>query len=127
MLNFARGEIVDGAALQELYKNGHKGKYICDFADEFMQNHEHFMCIPHLGASTEEAEDNCAAMAANQVRATSLPRKRERVLPLLLSTRSLLALHPRSSRPPPALFSTSTRRLPRELQPTSPRICRARR
>jgi len=67
MLNFARGEIVDGDALVKLYENGHKGKYICDFADEFMQNHKDFMCIPHLGASTEEAEDNCAAMAANQI------------------------------------------------------------
>lgn len=67
LLNFARGEIVDGQALLQLYENGHKGRYICDFADEGMQNHPKFMCIPHLGASTEEAEDNCAAMAANQV------------------------------------------------------------
>ncbi len=70
MLNFARGEIVDGEALIKLYENGHKGRYICDFADEFMQDHPAFMCIPHLGASTEEAEDNCAAMAAHQVTAT---------------------------------------------------------
>jgi len=67
ILNMARGEIVDGNALQRLYKAGHFGKYICDFADEFMQNHEKFICIPHLGASTAEAEDNCAEMAANQI------------------------------------------------------------
>merc|ERR1719182_1392762 len=67
MLNMARGEIVDGDALKALYANGHSGKYICDFADEFMQNHPNFMCIPHLGASTEEAEDNCAEMAARQI------------------------------------------------------------
>jgi len=67
MLNFARGEIVDGEALVKLYDNGHKGKYICDFADPFMQHHKDFICIPHLGASTEEAEDNCAFMAAEQV------------------------------------------------------------
>merc|ERR1719253_1919429 len=67
ILNMARGEIVDGEALIRMHDNGHKGKYICDFADEFMQNHPSFICIPHLGASTEEAEDNCAAMAADQV------------------------------------------------------------
>mmetsp|Transcript_21558 Transcript_21558/g.35576 ORF Transcript_21558/g.35576 Transcript_21558/m.35576 type:complete len:493 (-) Transcript_21558:649-2127(-) len=67
MLNMARGEIVDGKALLALYENGHKGKYICDFADPFMQGHSHFICIPHLGASTEEAEDNCAEMAAKQI------------------------------------------------------------
>jgi len=67
ILNFARAEIVDTAALIEKYSNGHKGKYICDFADEVMQNHPKFICIPHLGASTEEAEDNCAVMAAEQV------------------------------------------------------------
>merc|ERR1719201_159229 len=63
----ALGENVDGDALKALYAQGHTGKYICDFADEFMQNHPNFMCIPRLGASTEEAEDNCAAMAADQI------------------------------------------------------------
>jgi len=67
ILNMARGEIVDGGALKELYAAGHTGKYICDFADEFMQDHPNFVCIPHLGASTAEAEDNCAKMAAAQV------------------------------------------------------------
>merc|ERR1719182_213125 len=67
ILNMARGEIVDGEALMRMYDNGHKGKYICDFADEFMQNHPGFICIPHLGASTAEAEDNCAEMAAAQI------------------------------------------------------------
>lgn len=67
IVNMARAEIVDGAALQRLYTKGHVGKYICDFADEMMQGHPKFVCIPHLGASTEEAEDNCAKMAAAQV------------------------------------------------------------
>jgi D-3-phosphoglycerate dehydrogenase len=67
ILNMARGEIVDGEALIRMYDNGHKGKYICDFADEFMQSHPNFICIPHLGASTAEAEDNCAEMAAEQI------------------------------------------------------------
>lgn len=67
ILNFARAEIVDTDALLAKYTAGHKGKYICDFADPVMQKHEKFICIPHLGASTEEAEDNCAVMAAEQV------------------------------------------------------------
>jgi len=46
ILNMARGEIVDGDALKRLYKKGHSGKYICDFADEFMQDHPKFVCIP---------------------------------------------------------------------------------
>jgi D-3-phosphoglycerate dehydrogenase len=67
ILNFSRAEIVDGAALKRLYDAGHQGRYICDFADEFMQEHPKFLCIPHLGASTAEAEDNCAYMAADQI------------------------------------------------------------
>jgi D-3-phosphoglycerate dehydrogenase len=67
ILNMARAEIVDGEALLKMYEQGHKGKYVCDFADEKMQNHPNFICIPHLGASTAEAEDNCAEMAADQI------------------------------------------------------------
>lgn len=78
MLNMARGEIVDGGALKRLYAKGHTGKYICDFADEEMQGHPKFTCIPHLGASTEEAEDNCAKMAAAQVSHQLSPGRRPR-------------------------------------------------
>ncbi len=67
ILNFARGEIVDGAAMARLYQRGHSGRYISDFPDEHLQDHPKFVCIPHLGASTAEAEDNCARMAADQV------------------------------------------------------------
>ena len=67
LVNFARGELVDGAALERLYKKGHVGKYISDFPDPHLQDHPKFTCIPHLGASTGEAEDNCARMAADQV------------------------------------------------------------
>jgi len=68
IINMARGEIVDGAALKRLSESGAwKGKYVSDFADPDMQTHPSFICIPHLGASTEEAEDNCAKMAADQV------------------------------------------------------------
>jgi D-3-phosphoglycerate dehydrogenase len=67
IINLARGEIVDSNALGRLYEKGHKGKYISDFGDEQMQTHPNFICIPHLGASTAEAEDNCAVMAAEQI------------------------------------------------------------
>lgn len=67
IVNFARGEIVDGAALLKRFEAGHKGKYVSDFGDGAVQKHKNFICIPHLGASTEEAEDNCAKMAADQV------------------------------------------------------------
>jgi len=68
LMNFSRAEIVDGGALRRLYDHkGHAGRYICDFADEHLQDNPKFMCIPHLGASTEEAEDNCAKMAADQI------------------------------------------------------------
>merc|ERR1712196_484806 len=66
-INFARGEIVDGVALAQLYRKGHKGKYISDFPDESMQSHPNFIHLPHLGACTAEAEDNCAKMAAEQM------------------------------------------------------------
>lgn len=48
-------------------RQGHQGKYISDFPDEILQGHEKFICVPHLGASTAEAEDNCAIMAADQI------------------------------------------------------------
>jgi len=68
IVNFARGEIVDGEALLKSSEAGHwKGKYVSDFGDAFLQNHKQFICVPHLGASTEEAEDNCARMAADQI------------------------------------------------------------
>jgi len=67
LINFARGEIVDGVALAQLYRKGHKGKYISDFPDESMQSHPNFIHLPHLGACTAEAEDNCAKMAAEQM------------------------------------------------------------
>merc|ERR1719197_1193982 len=69
MLNLARGEIVDGAAVKKAWESGkYTGKYICDFTDEACSGHSKFICVPHLGASTEEAEDNSAAMAADTMR-----------------------------------------------------------
>ncbi|KAG2434635.1 hypothetical protein HXX76_007529 [Chlamydomonas incerta] len=68
-LNFSRGEIIDGEALLDMYKSGRlTGKYISDFADPFLSGHPKHLVIPHLGASTEEAEDNSAAMAADTIK-----------------------------------------------------------
>eukprot|EP00958_Prasinococcus_capsulatus_P001487 scaffold137_cov398-Prasinococcus_capsulatus_cf.AAC.9 len=68
ILNFARGEIVDGAALKAAYDRGEKsGKYISDFSDPALIGHSKHMVLPHLGASTAEAEENSAAMAAETI------------------------------------------------------------
>lgn len=68
LLNFARGEIIDGEAVRDMYNSGAlTGKYISDFADPYLQGHAKHLVLPHLGASTEEAEDNSAAMAADTV------------------------------------------------------------
>lgn len=66
LLNFARGEIIDGEAVRDLWASGElTGKYVSDFADPFLSGHPKHLVLPHLGASTEEAEDNSAAMAAD--------------------------------------------------------------
>jgi D-3-phosphoglycerate dehydrogenase len=68
LLNFARGELVDEAALNQRYENGGGGRYITDFAvSEELYPRPNVISIPHLGASTEEAEANAAAMAADTV------------------------------------------------------------
>lgn len=68
LVNFARGELVDSAALRAIYDSGaHTGKYVSDFADEWLHDCEKVIIMPHLGASTAEAEDNSATMAAQEV------------------------------------------------------------
>ncbi len=67
ILNFARGELVDNTAL--LNNLGSKvAKYVTDFANQQIINKDNIIVLPHLGASTEEAEDNCALMASNQLK-----------------------------------------------------------
>lgn len=67
VVNFARGEIVDADALETALGSGKVAKYITDFPSaRFIQN-EKVLSIPHLGASTEEAEENCAMMAAEEI------------------------------------------------------------
>lgn len=67
ILNFSRGELVNNSDLIENIKSGKVAKYVTDFPSEDIINQENIIAIPHLGASTEESEDNCAKMAATEV------------------------------------------------------------
>jgi D-3-phosphoglycerate dehydrogenase / 2-oxoglutarate reductase len=67
LLNFARETIVDSAAVKRSLEAGKLGKYVCDFPEPDLLNHPQVIAMPHIGASTEESEENCAVMAANQL------------------------------------------------------------
>ena len=67
IINNARGELVDSDAMIEAVAGGKVSRYITDFPDEKLLDRENILCVPHLGASTPEAEDNCAYMAAKQL------------------------------------------------------------
>ena len=67
LLNFARQPIVDTAALKLALDDGQVGLYVADFPVPGLAGHPRVRLTPHLGASTEEAEENCAVMAANQL------------------------------------------------------------
>ncbi|MDR0945942.1 MAG: phosphoglycerate dehydrogenase [Bifidobacteriaceae bacterium] len=69
LLNFARGPIVDEAAVIAALEAGQLRSYICDFPSPALNKHENVVTLPHLGASTGEAEENCAVMAADELRA----------------------------------------------------------
>ena len=60
LLNFARGELVDSQALKE-FLDDRDGRYISDFPDDLLWNHKNSVIIPHLGASTAEAEDEAVS------------------------------------------------------------------
>jgi D-3-phosphoglycerate dehydrogenase len=68
ILNFAREGIVDDEAVSAAIKSGKVYGYVCDFPSNLLKNHPRVVALPHLGASTGEAEDNCAIMVAEQVR-----------------------------------------------------------
>lgn len=68
ILNFARGELVNTEAMLAAVADKRVACYITDFPNEALLNKENIVCIPHLGASTPESEDNCAVMAADQLR-----------------------------------------------------------
>jgi len=67
LLNFARQPIVDAAALRAALDDGHVARYIADFPVPELTAHPRVLLTPHLGASTDEAEENCAVMAADQL------------------------------------------------------------
>lgn len=67
IINLSRGELCDNAAIVEAVKSGKIGAYITDFAAPELVGVRGITVLPHLGASTEEAEDNCAVMAAKQL------------------------------------------------------------
>lgn len=66
-LNFARDELVDEEAMAEALASRHVEVYVSDFPNPVSAKMEHAVILPHLGASTEEAEDNCAVMAAEEL------------------------------------------------------------
>lgn len=68
LLNFARQEIVDHDALLAALEAGHVRKYIADFPTPELIGRRDAILMPHIGASTDEAEENCAIMAADQLR-----------------------------------------------------------
>ena len=67
ILNFARDSLVDDEAMAEALKSGKVSRYVTDFPNPKTANMPGCIAIPHLGASTEESEDNCAKMAVRQV------------------------------------------------------------
>jgi len=68
ILNFARKGIVDDDAIIEGLNSGKVNAYVCDFPTNQLKKHPRVITLPHLGASTIEAEDNCATMVAEQIR-----------------------------------------------------------
>ena len=68
LLNFSRAGVVDETAVLAALDSGALLAYVCDFPTGALINHPRAIALPHLGASTEEAEDNCAAMVADQLR-----------------------------------------------------------
>ncbi len=68
LLNFSRDLLVDEPALVEALESGKVKKYVTDFANPVVAGAKNTLVTPHLGASTEESEDNCAVMAVRELR-----------------------------------------------------------
>lgn len=68
ILNFARDLLVNDEDMKDALESGKVGKYVTDFPNPAVVNMPNVIATPHLGASTEESEDNCAVMAANELR-----------------------------------------------------------
>ncbi len=68
ILNFARAEIVDDRAVAEALEAGKLHAYVCDFPSNALKGVPRAIALPHIGASTKEAEDNCAIMVVDEIR-----------------------------------------------------------
>ena len=68
LLNFSRNGIIDDQAAVEALDAGKLYAYVCDFPSNLLKDHPRVVTLPHLGASTREAEDNCAVMVAEEIR-----------------------------------------------------------
>ena len=68
LLNFSRGELVETEAVLKALEDGTVAEYITDFATEELLKSDRVIVMPHLGASTPESEDNCAVMAAQELK-----------------------------------------------------------
>lgn len=68
IINLARGGLVNNTDLLAAIASGKVAAHITDFADEAFMDNDKIICLPHLGASTPEAEENCAVMAAKELR-----------------------------------------------------------
>ncbi len=68
VLNFARDGIIDDNAMAEALKSGHLYGYVNDFANNALRDVPNVVCLPHLGASTQDAEDNCAIIVSQNVK-----------------------------------------------------------
>jgi D-3-phosphoglycerate dehydrogenase len=68
ILNYSRDGLVNAKAVLDGIKSGKVAKYVTDFSTDEVLAEDGVICMPHLGASTPESEDNCAVMAADQVK-----------------------------------------------------------
>jgi D-3-phosphoglycerate dehydrogenase len=68
ILNFARNGIIDDDAVVAALDSGQLNAYVCDFPSNLLKQHPRTVTLPHLGASTREAEENCAIMVADQIK-----------------------------------------------------------
>jgi D-3-phosphoglycerate dehydrogenase len=68
LLNFSREGVVSDSAVLDALAGQRLGQYVCDFPGAAIHGHPHVIALPHLGASTREAEDNCAVMVVDQLR-----------------------------------------------------------
>ncbi|MDR1931425.1 MAG: phosphoglycerate dehydrogenase [Spirochaetales bacterium] len=68
VMNFARGGLVNNTDLIKALRSGQVARYVTDFPEEDLLREENVIAVPHLGASTPESEENCAVMAAGQIK-----------------------------------------------------------